>query len=210
MKSNINLDPIKGYFQHKLATFGTTPRGADWNSEQAQEMRFNQLIKIINPSRKYTLLDYGSGFGSLYTYLKKLDHQLEYYGFDIVESMVSQGNQLHKNDPDCHFISMENEIPEVDYSIVSGTFNIKLDVSTENWTDYVIQALNSMNRISHKGLAFNMLTKYSDLEYMRSNLYYADPCFFFDYCKRNFAKDVALLHDYGLYDFTIHVRKQLE
>jgi hypothetical protein len=105
---------------------------------------------------------------------------------------------------------MENEIPEVDYSIVSGTFNIKLDVSTENWTDYVIQALNSMNRISHKGLAFNMLTKYSDLEYMRSNLYYADPCFFFDYCKRNFAKDVALLHDYGLYDFTIHVRKQLE
>jgi len=41
------------------------------------------------------------------------------------------------------------------------------------------------------------------------NLYYADPGFFFDYCKTHFAKNVALLHDYGLYDFTILVRKQL-
>ena len=42
---------------------------------------------------------------------------------------------------------------------------------------------------------------------MRADLYYADPCFLFDYCKRNFAKDVAILHDYSLYDFTLIVRK---
>ncbi|MBM3138043.1 MAG: class I SAM-dependent methyltransferase, partial [Chloroflexi bacterium] len=29
----------------------------------------------------------------------------------------------------------------------------------------------------------------------------------FDYCKVNFSKNVALLHDYKLYDFTIIVRK---
>jgi len=58
-----------------------------------------------------------------------------------------------------------------------------------------------------QGMAFNMLTKYSDADRMRPDLYYADPLFFFDYCKRNFAKNVALLHDYHLYDFTIIVRK---
>jgi hypothetical protein len=42
---------------------------------------------------------------------------------------------------------------------------------------------------------------------MRDDLYYADPLFLFDYCKRNFAKNVALLHDYRIYDFTIIVRK---
>jgi len=43
---------------------------------------------------------------------------------------------------------------------------------------------------------------------MREDLYYADPCFIFDYCKRNFSRNVALLHDYELYEFTIIVRKQ--
>jgi len=52
-----------------------------------------------------------------------------------------------------------------------------------------------------------MLTKYSDREYMKEYLYYADPLFIFDYCKRNFSKKVALIHDYELYEFTILVRK---
>ena len=42
---------------------------------------------------------------------------------------------------------------------------------------------------------------------IRDSLYYADPMYLFDYCKRHFAKDVALLHDYSLYDFTLIVRK---
>ena len=44
---------------------------------------------------------------------------------------------------------------------------------------------------------------------MRPDLYYADPCRLFDLCKRRYAKNVALLHDYGLYEFTILVRKQV-
>ncbi|HAW53355.1 MAG TPA: SAM-dependent methyltransferase, partial [Flavobacteriales bacterium] len=49
----------------------------------------------------------------------------------------------------------------------------------------------------------------SDPDRKRPDLYYGDPCFFFDYCKRNFSRNVALLHDYNLYDFTILVRKEL-
>jgi hypothetical protein len=64
-----------------------------------------------------------------------------------------------------------------------------------------------MNEKSKAGFAFNVLTKYSDVEFMRKELYYADPCFLFDYCKRAFSKNVALLHDYNQYDFTLIVRK---
>ena len=46
-----------------------------------------------------------------------------------------------------------------------------------------------------------------DPERMVSRLHYADPLELFDYCKRNFSAAVALLHDYGLYEFTIIVRK---
>ncbi len=55
-------------------------------------------------------------------------------------------------------------------------------------------------------MAFNALTTYSDPEKQRSELYYADPLQLFDYCKRNLSRDVALLHDYELFDFTIVVR----
>jgi len=96
---------------------------------------------------------------------------------------------------------------EVDYAIASGIFNIRLESSETEWRQYVTGILDRMNRMARKGIAFNMLTSYSDAEFMKAHLYYADPCFYFDYCKRNFSRSVALLHDYGLYDFTILVRK---
>jgi hypothetical protein len=57
------------------------------------------------------------------------------------------------------------------------------------------------------GFAFNCLTSYSDAERKRDYLYYADPCALFDLCKRRYSRNVALLHDYGLYEFTLLVRK---
>ena len=67
--------------------------------------------------------------------------------------------------------------------------------------------LDALNAGSRLGFAFNCLTGYSDADRMRPDLYYGDPLWFFDLCKRKYARNVALLHDYGLYDFTIIVRK---
>ena len=61
-----------------------------------------------------------------------------------------------------------------------------------------------------KGFSFNCLAIYSDENYKKNYLYYADPCFLFDYCKRNFSKNIALLYDYFLYEFTTLVRKEEE
>jgi SAM-dependent methyltransferase len=209
MSAEINLDDLRGYFKDKLKTYGTTPGGADWNSVEAQELRFEQLSRIIRIEKEYDLIDYGSGFGKLYDYLRDIGHQMHYYGFDFLPEMVEKGCELHPNDPTCHFTTRENELPTVDYVIASGIFNIRLNTHDFVWTEYVLSVLDRMDQLSKKGFAFNMLTKYSDLEYMKPQLYYADPCFFFDYCKQHYARNVALLHDYGLYDFTILVRKEL-
>jgi len=91
--------------------------------------------------------------------------------------------------------------------VASGIFNVKLDTPTVDWERYVRDTLGTINALSRKGFAFNVLTKYSDADFMRPNLYYADPLFFFDYCKTNYSRFVTLLHDYPLYEFTIVVRK---
>lgn len=207
MPEDHKLGKIKEYFTEKLETHGATPLGVDYNSVESQELRFIQLIKVIDAKKRYSLLDFGSGFGAMYAYLRRLGHDLHYVGYDIALPMVEKGRELYPNNPDCWFTTRIEEVPVVDYATLCGTFNMKLDLEVEAWTGIVIDCLQQMNEHSQKGFSFNMLTKYSDADRMRPDLYYGDPLFFFDYCKRHFSKNVALLHDYKLYDFTILVRK---
>lgn len=207
MPKSSELHNVENYFSEKLKAHGATHLGVDYNSTEAQEARFFQLTKLFDASTKYSLLDFGCGYGGMYDYLVRQGHRLHYVGYDIADSMITKGRELHTDNPDCWFTSEINEVPMLDYAVVSGTFNMKLDADVEAWTQIVLDALQQMNAHASKGLAFNMLTKYSDADRMRPDLYYGDPCFFFDYCKRNFSRNVALLHDYNLYDFTIVVRK---
>ena len=203
-----NLENIRTYFDNKIKTHGTTPQGVDWNSVEAHHIRFDQLAKIIETREGFSLLDFGSGYGAFADYLLARGYQFTLYvGFDILDSMVQKGGELHAGMPEVTFTTKGDSLPEVDYSIACGVFNIKLDATYQEWTDFVVRSLSQMNQISRKGFSANFLTKYSDLDRMRPDLYYADPCYLFDYCKNHFSKNVALLHDYKLYDFTILVRK---
>ena len=208
MQERHELGKVKDYFTDKLEAHGTTPRGVDWNSAESQEIRFFQLIKVIDSSKKYSLLDFGSGFGAMYDYLLCLGHDLHYIGYDFAVPMVEKGRELHLNNPDCWFTARIEEVPVVDYSAACGTFNMKLDANVDVWTEIVIESLHQMDAHSKKGFSFNLLTKYSDADRMRPDLYYGDPLFFFDHCKKNFSRNVALLHDYKLYDFTLLIRKE--
>jgi len=209
MSAKINLDEIRDYFADKLKTFGATPRGVDWNSETSQDNRFAQLARVIQPTSGYSLLDYGSGYGAFYDYLVNQGHSLDYCGFDIVEKMVETGRDMHRGNPRCTFTADENQLPQCDYAVASGIFNIRLDTPYEDWTAYVLKTLTRMHELTRRGFSFNLLTSYSDPEYKRPDLYYADPLFYFDHTKKGFSRNVALLHDYGLYDFTVLVRKDV-
>jgi hypothetical protein len=203
-----NYQGAKTYFEERLTQHGATARGVDWNSETAQEIRFSQLSKVIDASQPFSLLDYGSGYGALAGYLLRSGYPMErYIGFDVLESMAAKGREVFAASPQCIFTSSFDSLAPVDYSIASGIFNLKLDTPFGEWTSYVVGEMHKMDRLSRKGFSVNFLTKYSDPEYMRPHLYYADPCYLFDYCKTHFSRNVALLHDYEVYDFTLIVRK---
>ena len=52
----------------------------------------------------------------------------------------------------------------------------------------MVDTIDRLAALSTRGFAFNMLTSYSDPEYMRDDLYYGDPRFFFDHCKRRHSR----------------------
>ena len=201
------FDKVKAYFANRFNEHGSTPRGSDWNSAEAQEKRFDQLLKVVDFSEPFSILDYGCGYAALYEYLVQRNADFQYFGFDIVEDILVAAQKGHPNCPGSHFTNSLDLVPKVDYAVVSGTFNIRLETDFDEWTEYVVHSLDQINEKTEKGFSFNLLTSYSDKEFKKPQLYYAEPCYFFDYCKRHFSRNVALLHDYNLYDFTILVRK---
>jgi SAM-dependent methyltransferase len=205
------LKKYEEYFNEKIETYGPTPKGTDYNGLDAQYIRFEQLIKIINPSQRFTIIDYGCGYGALFDYLQKQAWQFEYFGYDRLEKMVIAGREAHKNLPNIHFQQTEGDLAVADYLIAGSIFNNKFGAKDDEWTKMVLETLLKMNKLCNTGFSFNMLTKYADADRMalRPDLYFADPLFIFDFCKKNFSRNVALLHDYNLYDFTILVRKVL-
>jgi hypothetical protein len=122
--------------------------------------------------------------------------------------MIQAAQQQHGAEASTRFLVGSEPDTVADYGIASGIFNVRMDRGDSEWLTYIKGVLDVMDRTSRLGFAFNCLTSYSDADKMRETLFYADPCVLFDHCKRRYSRNVALLHDYGLYEFTILVRKQ--
>ncbi len=199
------LHKVDEYYTDKIIEHGTTSKGVDWNGRDSQFLRFQQLSKVFSTKKDFSVLDYGCGFGAFIDFLNENDFEnIEYFGFDISSEMLKQARFNYSNKT---FINNLETLNEVDYTIASGVFNVKLDTRVEDWNAYIEKTLITINNVSKHGFSFNILTSFSDEEYKKDYLFYADPTFYFNYCKNNFSRNVALLHDYELYEFTIIVKK---
>lgn len=201
------LSEVAGYYSEKLAEFGETPRGVDWNGVESQELRFEQLSKVITTSPPFSVNDLGCGYGAYCDFLSARYGKVFYRGIDVSAAMISAASERFKDRSEAVFVVSSEPDHAADYSVASGIFNVRLARASDEWQRYVEATLEALERSSRVGFAFNCLTSYSDPEKMRDYLYYADPCVLFDHCKRRYSRHVALLHDYGLYEFTVLVRK---
>ncbi len=195
-------EAVRRYYEEKLKAFGPTPQGVDWNSKESQYIRFSQLARLLpgDPKAAFSVMDYGCGYGEIYGYVAQRWPHARVEGYDISPAMVRTAAERY---PKGRWMS---EIPSghrVDYVVASGIFNVRLDFPWLVWQRYVEEEIQFMAGLARKGIAFNMLTIYSDFEYMKDYLFYADPGRFFHFCKQVVGRRVALFHDYPLYEVTI-------
>lgn len=203
----MELAEVGRYYTEKLEAHGASPQGVDWNGAASQRLRFEQLARLCDAEASFSANDIGCGYGAFFDHLAALGKRCDYLGVDIAPAMVAKAEELHRGIAGCRFAVGVRADRVADYAFASGTFNVRLSVAPAAWRSHVLETLADMHASSRLGFAFNCLTRYSDAERMREHLFYADPCELFDHCKTRFARDVALLHDYGLYEFTILVRK---
>jgi SAM-dependent methyltransferase len=206
-KSTIH-DEVARYYSDKLREYGRTPRGVDWNGEESQTLRFAQLSRVIEADAGFSVNDIGCGYGAYYDFLKATRGDFSYIGTDISADMIGAAIERHIGVDNASFLIAERPPEKADFSVASGIFNVRLGRTLDEWRNYLESTLDVIAASSRKGFAFNCLTSYSDRDKMRDYLYYADPTWAFDLCKRRYSRQVALLHDYGLYEFTILVRNE--
>ena len=197
---------VAAYYSGKLAEHGATARGVDWKDAASQHTRFDALLTLVEDSTA-SLLDVGCGFGALLPHARMRGFSGAYLGMDVAPAMVQEALRLHRPDPLARFEQGIASDQPCDYAVASGIFNVRLTHDTAHWQTYMEEMVALMDRSARRGFAFNCLTSYSDPDRMRPDLHYADPLAWFDHCKRTFARSVALLHDYGLWEWTLIVRK---
>lgn len=142
----------------------------DWESEEAQNLRFKALIEHFNMSSN-VLLDVGCGVGSLAEYIDKNNINLYYIGIDIMPEMVERAKSKKYKNINPQFMTMDffkkTDIKDdVDYIYTSGIFNLNLG----NNEEFLKEAIEAFLLAARKGVCFNLLDisckeKYGDKYY---------------------------------------------
>jgi SAM-dependent methyltransferase len=201
------LQSIAAYYTDKVSRHGATPAGVDWNNAAGQNLRHTRLLQIMELSSPDVMLDdYGCGYGALLDHLGATGQKSDYLGLDVSARMIDEARRLHPTEA-TRFIVGTQSPRRADYAVASGIFNVRLETSVGDWEKHIADTLDALHAGTARGFAFNCLTSYSDPPRRQAYLYYGDPCHYFDLCKRRYSRNVALLHDYDLYEFTLLVRK---
>jgi SAM-dependent methyltransferase len=193
-----------------LREHGTASRSVGWKDEGSQRLRFHKLAELVEEDAAragFTVNDLGCGYGAMFRYLDERFGAglVRWRGYDISEEMLRAARE-YAADPRVELVKSPRVLERADYSFVSGTFNVKLGADDDAWRSHVTDTLLHLRDMSARGFAFNLLSTYVD--WRAENLFYGDPLYFFDFCKRNVSPRVSLLHDYPLYEWTLLVRME--
>ncbi len=167
----VHVDKIREHYQEKLVNRKENARILDWESSEAQELRFRALLDNVDLQNS-SLLDVGSGLGDLWKYIRSRSIQLDYTGVDILPEMVQRACGEH---PDAKFhcvdIFSDRDFLEHCFDVVycSGVFNLNLG----NNREFFERAMEIFFRVAKEYVVFNLLHKRSPSP--EDRYYYTDP-----------------------------------
>jgi SAM-dependent methyltransferase len=204
---NINItSKVKSYYQSKINEFGSTPLGVDWSSESSQNQRFEKLLKYIPLKENDSILDFGCGYGALLDYLKYRKMFPNYTGLDLVSEMLEVA-AIRNPEVALNFISELPPDRNWDYITMSGVFNVKGDTKIDEWEVYLTETLNSVMQLANKGISFNLLTSFNDLNRRKDHLYYCNPKEIALKINLESPFTLTIDHSYELWEFTVTILK---
>jgi len=68
------LDKVAAYYAARIAEYGPTPPGVDWNSRESHALRHKQFLRLLDGCPDASILDLGCGFGDFLRFLRAEGH----------------------------------------------------------------------------------------------------------------------------------------
>jgi SAM-dependent methyltransferase len=204
---SVILDAIASYYSDKLSEHGATARGVDWKDVDSQHVRHRQFLRLIADDPDSSVIDVGCGYGDFLPFLRAAGHRGPYIGCDVSDAMIEAARGLHGEGPDRTFIVGVAPAGIADYAVGSGIMNVIRGACAEVWANHVRGTIDDLAAAGRRGFGFNMLSLNSDPQRRREDLHYADPPTILADCIARYGSHVALMQDYGLWEFTVLVRQ---
>tara|TARA_E500000178_G_C16971339_1_gene731081 strand:- start:970 stop:1440 length:471 start_codon:yes stop_codon:yes gene_type:complete len=134
-----------------------------------------------------SIADVGCGYGAMLRFIRenKAYSRLIYSGYDINPTLI----KACKSDARLtsrHFHIGDRPVNSVDFSVMSGTYNMAVTSNVDDWEEYFLGCLESCWKYSRRGMVFNLLS--SEKSHISDgSLYYANVKRIRGYCKTNFG-----------------------
>ncbi|MDR1893412.1 MAG: class I SAM-dependent methyltransferase [Spirochaetales bacterium] len=183
---NFSRKKLEGYYNPRLSQYTESYQILDWESPEAQRLRFKALAGGV-PLSGLSLLDVGCGCGDLFGFLKEEGIETDYTGVDILPGMVDKARALY---PGGRFYcadvfadsSPSSDSPKAPpasgefhpasiYDVVytSGIFNLNLG----NNEEFFLRAIPVLGRLAKQYLVVSLLDTASPDR--RNRYYYFSP-----------------------------------
>ena len=200
---------VRDYYSGTIERHGPAPLGVDWPNAASQYLRFVQLLKVCDFERPFSLNDFGCGYGALLEYLARrhAGAEVAYRGIDISRSMIAAARKRWATNGRAKFAVGSRCGQMADYSLASGTFNVRLGHPVADWETYVESILADMRANSRTGFAVNFMLPHDDKP-TENELYRSRPQRWVGFCRKELGCSVRLLRNYGLREFTLLIRKK--
>ena len=181
---------INNSYTNRLMKYGNSPQGLFWKNSFTQIHRFELIITALNKYsdlKKFTICDIGCGYGKFFEFLRdKLKKStFQYKGCDLNNKLIDYCTKNY-SDKNCKFYKKSSPQGMVDFSVISGTFNLSVTNNIKIWERYILKNLTNIWKQTNKIMAFNLL--HQNEKNIKQGLYYTNKNWIKDICEQNFGK----------------------
>ena len=181
---------INNSYTNRLMKYGNSPQGLFWKNSFTQIHRFELIITALNKYynlKKFTVCDIGCGYGKFLDFLRNRLNKsaFQYQGCDINNTLIDHCKKIY-SDKNCKFYKKSSPQGMVDFSVMSGTFNLSGTNDIKIWEKYILKNLTNIWKKTNKIMAFNLLHK--NERKIKQGLYYTNKNWIKDICEKNFGK----------------------
>ena len=181
---------INNSYTNRLMKYGNSPQGLFWKNSFTQIHRFELIITALNQYhnlKKFTICDIGCGYGKFLEFLRNKLYKstFQYQGCDLNNRLIDYCEKKY-SDKNCKFYKKSLPTGVVDFSIMSGTFNLSVTDDIKIWEKYILKNLTNIWKQTNKIMAFNLL--HQNEKKIQQGLYYTNKNWIKSICEQNFGE----------------------